>query len=175
MTTMMMMNAFPPRVLESLDSMDSFDNSSLHLLSRELLEDEFEVDDFDGAVDLEIDVETLLGNILDDDTNSTTLENRQHQNEPVYIDLEADECVNYSPPGVLESLDSMDAFDNSSASFQSHEFLNKLDVNDLHGAVNLETDVETLLQNILDDHTNSEFEAVKLSNSTTLENRQHQD
>ncbi|XP_045815369.1 probable ubiquitin-like-specific protease 2B [Trifolium pratense] len=174
MTTMMMMNAFPPRVLESLDSMDSFDNSSLHLLSRELLEDNFEVNDFDGAVNLEVDVETLLGNILDDHTNSTTLENCQHQNEPVYIDLEADECVNYSPPGVLESLDSMDAFDNSSASFQSHEFLNKLDVNDLHGAVNLETDVETLLQNILDDHTNSEFEAVKLSNSTTLENRQHQ-
>ncbi|CAJ2654232.1 unnamed protein product [Trifolium pratense] len=138
MTTM---NEFPPRVLESLDSMDAFDDSSPNLqLLREFLDEVIDFDgiscvDVDGAIDnlnLEIDdvLDNMLRNTLDDYTKNydfeavklsktTTLENHQHQNsvepetedtsgdvsllqssqtESFYINLEADECVNYSTP-----------------------------------------------------------------------------
>ncbi|XP_045833010.1 uncharacterized protein LOC123924228 [Trifolium pratense] len=138
MTTM---NEFPPRVLESLDSIDAFDDSSPNLqLLREFLDEVIDFDgiscvDVDGAIDnlnLEIDdvLDNMLRNTLDDYTKNydfeavklsktTTLENHQHQNsvepetkdtsgdvsllqssqtESFYINLEADECVNYSTP-----------------------------------------------------------------------------
>ncbi|KAK2376154.1 putative ubiquitin-specific protease 2B [Trifolium repens] len=82
--------------------------------------------------------------------------------------------MNEFPSRVLESLDSMDAFDDSSSIFQLHEFL-------VDGAIdnfNMETYVDTLrntLGNSLGDYIeNFEFEAVKLSNSTNSENRQQQ-
>ncbi|XP_045831118.1 ubiquitin-like-specific protease 1D [Trifolium pratense] len=112
-----MINAFPPRVLESLDSMDPF----LHFLSEEA----------DECVNY---------------TPPRVLESLDSMDPFLHFlsDEAADECVNYNPPRVLESLDSMDAFGNSSASFQSHEFLDKFDVNDFDGVVDLETHVATL-------------------------------
>ncbi|XP_045833090.1 uncharacterized protein LOC123924293 [Trifolium pratense] len=141
MTTM---NEFPPRVLESLDSMDAFHISSPNLQRlHEFLAEEFEVIDFDGISCVDVDgaidnlnletddvLDNMLRNTLDDYTKnydfeavklskSTTLENHQHQNsvepetedtggdvsllqssqtESFYINLEADECVNYSTP-----------------------------------------------------------------------------
>ncbi|GAU39326.1 hypothetical protein TSUD_217070, partial [Trifolium subterraneum] len=91
-----MMNEFPPRVSESLDSMDAFDNSSVNFISNEFL-DKFDVNDFDGiswvdvagAVDnfnFEKDVDTMhnaLGNILGD-----TLDDYKNNSETTFPDFQ---------------------------------------------------------------------------------------